>query len=256
MTQILKTTTFGDESETPLLIVHGLFGTARNWGVLAKRLSATRRVIAVDLRNHGESFRADTNTYADMAEDLAHVIALSGGKADVLGHSMGGKAAMVLALSQPDVVGELIIADIAPTAYTHSQADKIAALQAVDLSRVTRRRDVDEQLQDAIPNAPLRSFLLQSLTLGDGHPSWKLNLDVLAAEMPKIMDFPDVSGQFSGNTLFLRGANSDYVTPDHHAKIHDLFPRTAIETLANAGHWLHAEQPRAFEDAVNSFLRG
>jgi len=254
MTETLQTTQYGDISGTPLLIVPGLFGSARNWGVIAKRLSENRPVITVDMRNHGDSFHAKTHSYADLAADLATVIIAHGGMADVLGHSMGGKAAMVLALTRPELINSLIIADIAPVQYIHDQADKIVALKAVDLSIVTRRRDADVQLEAAISNAPLRSFLLQSLTLGDGAPSWKLNLDTLASEMPKIMGFPDITGQFAGKTLFLRGENSDYVTLDHHAKIHTLFPDATIETIANAGHWLHAEQPRTFEAAVNSFL--
>jgi len=238
----------------PLLIVPGLFGSARNWNVVAKRLSARRPVIAVDMRNHGDSFHRDTNSYEDMAGDLADVIAAHGGRADVLGHSMGGKAAMVLALRRPALLRKLVVADIAPVAYGHDQGDKIAALKAVDLSRVERRRDAEAQLVAAIPDASLRAFLLQSLALGGEGPRWKLNLDVLAAEMPKILSFPDIDGQFSGATLFLRGANSSYVQPGYEGEIRALFPDARIETLAGAGHWLHAEQPRAFEAAVNGFL--
>lgn len=254
MPELLNTTIIGENHGTPLLIIHGLFGSARNWGVLAKRLSAHRKVITVDLRNHGESFHAPTNSYQDLAGDLYAVIHAHGGKADVLGHSMGGKAAMLLTLTHPEMVERLIVADIAPVTYPHSQVDKIDALKAVDLSHVLRRSDADAQLQTTIPNAPLRSFLLQSLTLGNGTPSWKLNLDALATEMPEIMGFPEISGRYNGNTLFLRGENSDYITPEHHKNIHALFPTASIDTIINAGHWLHAEQPRAFEAAVNGFL--
>ena len=251
---MLHTVHHGEATGTPLLIAPGLFGSARNWNVIAKRLSAHRPVIAVDMRNHGDSFHANTNSYHDMAADLAEVIAANGGQADVLGHSMGGKAAMVLALTRPDLLRKLIVADIAPVTYFHDQGDKIAALKAVDLSRVTRRRDAEEQLMAAIPDPQLRAFLLQSLSLTGDAPEWKLNLDALAAEMPKIMSFPDIDGQFAGDTLFLRGANSSYVRPEYEPAIRALFPNARIETIADAGHWLHAEQPRAFEEAVNRFL--
>lgn len=254
MTEILNSVTAGESHpHAPLLIAHGLFGTARNWGVLGKRLSDERQIVSVDMRNHGESFRASTNTYADMSGDLARVIE-QGGRADVLGHSMGGKAAMVLALSRPDLVERLIIADIAPVGYGHSQSDKIEALQAVDLSVVERRRDADLQLIDSIKDQMLRAFLLQSLTLSPEGASWKLNLQVLKNEMPKIIGFPDIEGRFEGEVLFLTGANSTYVQPAHHAKILAHFPNAKFEALEGAGHWLHAEQPRAFEAAVRDFL--
>ncbi len=254
MSDILNFVSNGEGVGTPLLIAHGLFGTARNWGVLAKRLADGRRVVSVDMRNHGGSFRAATNTYGDMADDLARVIENCGGRADVLGHSMGGKAAMVLALTRPDLVEKLIVADIAPVAYSHSQLDKIIAMKAVDLSVVERRRDADAQLIDTITDPALRSFLLQSLTFGEGGASWKLNLDALGSAMDDIIGFPDINGTFEGEVLFLHGGNSDYVQPAHHAKILTLFPNARFEEIAGAGHWLHAEKPREFEAAVRGFL--
>ena len=254
MTEILKTVSNGEGAGSPLLIAHGLFGTARNWGVLAKRLAAERQVIAVDMRNHGESFKAASNTYGDMAGDLASVIESHGAKLDVLGHSMGGKAAMVLALSRPDLVDKLVVADIAPVRYLHSQLDKITAMKAVDLSVVERRRDADVQLAEWIEDPALRSFLLQSLTLGEEGASWKLNLDALGAAMADVIGFPDIEGAFEGEVLFLHGGASDYVQPAHHAQILSLFPNARFEMIEGAGHWLHAEKPREFEAAVSGFL--
>ncbi len=254
MSELLNTVVNGEEAGFPLLIAHGLFGTARNWGVLAKRLADERQVISVDMRNHGTSFRAPTNTYEDMAGDLARVIENRGGRSDVLGHSMGGKAAMVLALSQSDLVEKLVVADIAPVEYSHSQLDKIDAMKAVDLSVVQRRRDADEQLVERIKDVQLRSFLLQSLTLGEEGASWKLNLDVLGAAMADIIGFPDIEGVFEGEVLFLHGGNSDYVRPAHHERIMTLFPNARFEVIEGAGHWLHAEKPREFEAAVRGFL--
>lgn len=233
----------------PLLIGHGLFGSARNWGVIAKRLSSDREVVAVDMRNHGDSPWFDTQSYADMAADLAQVI--GDRPHDVLGHSMGGKAAMVLTLTQPDVVNRLIVADIAPVAYTHTQAHLVAAMRAVDLSRVSRRSEAAEQLAQ-VPDDGTRAFLLQSLDAGEKR--WTLNLDVLEAEMPKIIGFPDISGPVETPAFFLSGGESDYVLPAHRDGIKALFPKARFAKIPGAHHWLHAEKPRDFEAACRAFL--
>ena len=238
----------------PLIVAHGLYGSARNWGVLQKRLATSRQVIAVDMRNHGESPHENSQSYPDMAADLAEVIAAHGGRADLLGHSMGGKAAMVLALTQPALVNRLIVADIAPTAYSHSQIDKIDALRHVDLTTITRRGEADAQLKPHLPDDMLRAFLLQSLRLGGEGANWRLNLDVLEREMPLITGWPDITGQFEGKTLFLRGALSDYVQPEHAALIAGLFPNAQTESIDGANHWLHAEKPREFQEVVEEFL--
>ncbi|SEQ62046.1 Pimeloyl-ACP methyl ester carboxylesterase [Loktanella sp. DSM 29012] len=247
---MLNTVVTGTATDKPaLLIAHGLFGSARNWGVIAKRLADTRRVIAVDMRNHGDSFHSDTHRYPEMAEDLAEVIAAQDGPADVMGHSMGGKAAMMLALTQPALVRRLIVADIAPVAYAHDQFGPLDAMRGVDLSNVTTRKDAADQMDIDPAVIP---FLLQSLNLRDKR--WDLNLDTLAADMGHITGWPEVDAQFDGPVLMLRGANSDYVTADHATIIAALFPRAHTQTIADAGHWLHAEQPRAVETAVRDFL--
>lgn len=241
-------------SDTPaLLIVHGLYGSGRNWGVIAKRLCDTRQVITVDMRNHGESPRAPTQSYPDMVADLAEVITHLGAPMDVCGHSMGGKAAMALALTQPALIRKLIIADIAPVAYTHTQAMFIDAMRAVDLSQVTRRSDANAQLAQAGVEPALQSFFTQSLDVENKR--WRLNLDVLEAEMPKIIGWPDgLTGPFDGPTLFLSGGASDYVTPDHRPVIKSLFPKARFAKLPQAGHWLHAEKPREFEATLRATL--
>lgn len=252
---MLNTITMGEAgAHPPLLIAHGLYGSARNWRVLQKRLAERRQVIAVDMRNHGDSFHAAAHGYADLADDLAVVIAAHGGQADVLGHSMGGKAAMMLALTRPDLVNRLIVADIAPVAYGHSQLPNIDAMKAVDLSGVTRRAEADSQLKAWVAEAPLRAFFLQSLDLGPDGARWKLNLDVLADQMPQLMGFPDISATFSHPALFLHGALSDYVQPGSRAKINQLFPNAMFEEIDGAGHWLHAEKPREFQSSVQNFL--
>jgi len=232
---------------TPLLIAHGLFGSARNWGVIARKLSETRPVITVDMRNHADSPWYDSHTYPDMAADLAQVMDRP---MDVLGHSMGGKAAMVLAVQHPGLVRKLIVADIAPVAYTHDQHGPLNAMRRVQLDEVTTRADAKAQLGDL--GSGVADFLLQSLDMKD--KCWRLNLDVLQAEMDRIIGFPQLDGQFDGPTLFLSGGKSDYVTADHRAPIKALFPNARFAKIPDAGHWLHAEQPRAFIGSVAAFL--
>ncbi|WP_108482601.1 alpha/beta fold hydrolase [Oceaniglobus ichthyenteri] len=247
---MLNIITHGDETDRPtLLIVHGLFGSARNWGVIAKRLSDTRQVVTVDLRNHGESFWDASHSYRDLADDLATVIT---SPCDVLGHSMGGKAAMVLALTRPDLVNRLIVADISPVTYAHSQMHLIKAMAALDLTGVTRRAEADAALTPSITDAGVRAFLLQSLDVV--HGKWRLNLNTLANQMDEIIGFPDISAQYPDETLFLSGAESHYVLPEHRDKIRALFPRARFAKIPGAGHWLHAEKPREFEAAVRAFL--
>ena len=253
---MLTTNRLGADTGQPLIIAHGLFGSARNWGVLARRLSDARPVITVDMRNHGTSPWFDTNSYGDMAGDLAEIVRAQGGRADILGHSMGGKAAMVLALQQPELVHRLIVADIAPVAYGHSQTHLIDAMEAVDLQMVRSRRDVDAQLAAAVPEDGVRAFLLQSLDLKGDAARWVLNLPSLRRAMADIIGFPDIEGQFDGASLFLSGGASDYVKPSDHGAIRALFSTAEFEVIDGAGHWLHAEKPREFEAALRRFLPG
>jgi pimeloyl-ACP methyl ester carboxylesterase len=246
---------FGNETTArPLLIVHGLFGSARNWGAIARRMADDRQVVAVDMRNHGDSFWADSHSYADLAADLAGVIAAEGRPMDVVGHSMGGKAAMMLALTRPDLVNRLVVADIAPVAYDHSNLHLVQAMQALDLTGLTQRTEADRRLQAAVPDPGTRAFLLQSLDLKAEPPRWRLNLGVLGEQMPAIVGWPAVSGSYGGPALFLAGGLSDYVRPEHRAAIKALFPKAIMAKLPGAGHWLHAEKPREFEAALRAFL--
>ncbi|WP_413718428.1 alpha/beta fold hydrolase [Silicimonas sp. MF1-12-2] len=248
---MLNVVTHGTRTGTaPLLIAHGLFGSARNWGVIAKRLSDEREVRAVDMRNHGESPWQDTHTYTDMADDLAAAI---DGTHDVLGHSMGGKAAMVLALTRPDLVRKLIVADISPVVYGHTQMPMIEAMRSLDLARIETRGDADRQLQSVVQEDGVRAFLLQSLDVKSRR--WRLNLEALAQEMDKIIGFPDIDGQFDGPVLFLSGSHSDYVRREHRDRIRSHFPNAVFAKIPGAGHWLHAEKPREFEAAIRAFLK-
>lgn len=239
----------------PLVIAHGLYGSGRNWGVIARRLADRRDVIAVDMRNHGESPRFASQGYPEMAADLAEVIAALGAPADLLGHSMGGKAAMQLALTRGALIRRLIVADIAPVAYGHDRSDHARAMRGLDLTGVTTRGEADRRLAATIADPGLRAFFLQSLDLKapDG-PRWRLNLDVLEAEMAKITGWPGTGGHFDGPVLFLTGGDSNYVRPEHRETIRALFPKARFARLPGAGHWLHADKPREFEETVRVFL--
>jgi len=251
---MLNTISYPGPGDVPLIIAHGLFGSGRNWNVIAKRLSDSRPVVAVDMRNHGGSFHDPDHSYPAMAADLAEVIAAHGGQADLLGHSMGGKAAMVLALQKAPGLRHLLIADIAPVAYSHSQQSVVAALLAVDLDQVTRRSDADAQLARHIDDPMLRAFLTQNLAIEEGRARWKLNLEALADQMPLIMDFPQADGWFDGRVTVIRGGESDYVAPKYEPMLKALFPQAEIVTMEGRGHWLHAEDPRGFEAVLRKIL--
>ncbi len=247
------------ELEPPLLIAHGLFGSARNFNTLGRRLATTRRVVMVDMRNHGQSPWDPDNSYPALAEDLAEAVTrLCGGRAVMLGHSMGGKAAMTLALSRPELLAGLIVADIAPVPHEHSHLNYIKAMQAVDLAQVARRSDADPTLAGTIPEPMLRGFLLQNLVVLDGRASWRINLAALEANMAPLLDFPaDLpEAAYEGPAFFLHGGASPYVAPETHPRIRALFPDAEIEALPGAGHWLHAEHPEAFVGKVEGWLRG
>jgi len=239
----------------PLVVLHGLFGAAQNFGAIQKRLAQSRRVIALDLRNHGGSPHADGMDYATMAEDVAETLAALGAlPTAVVGHSMGGKVAMTLALTRPDAVTRLVAADIAPVAHTSTLRPYIAAMQAVPLTPTLTRRDADAALATTIPEPAIRAFLLLSLRFGDDGPVWRLNLPAIAGAMPQIEGFPAFNEPWDGPVLSLAGGRSDYVAAPGIAAFKTLFPSVRFATIAQAGHWLHAEQPDAFVAAIEAFL--
>ncbi|AUH35478.1 alpha/beta hydrolase [Paracoccus tegillarcae] len=254
---MLNTTISGDGPGTPILLAHGLFGQGRNLGGIARRLDEGRRVISVDMRNHGDSFHDDDHSYAALADDLAQVIEANGGQADVIGHSMGGKAAMMLALTQPDLVNRLVVMDIAPVAYTHDQSGYIDLMEALDLSGVDRRSEADRRLAETLHAPSLRAFFLQSLDLKSQPPRWTLNLKVLRDQMDKLVGWPDdqvTAGNFSGPVLCLAGAQSDYVDANGEAEIMRLFPQAKIQRIEGADHWLHGDKPAETAEAIADFL--
>lgn len=240
----------------PLIVMHGLFGSARNWQMLVKRFAEKRHVYALDMRNHGGSPWADDMGYKAMAADVARFLEDRGySRATVLGHSMGGKAAMTLALTRPDLVSRLIVADIAPVQYNHTHGPYVAAMKAAKLDGLTRRGDVDAQLAGAVPIASLRSFLMQNLVLENGKFFWRINLDAVEAGMAGLIGFPDLAAAtFDKPTLFIGGKNSDYITAAQTAPIFARFPTAKIHMIDDAGHWVHAEKPDVFATAVEDFL--
>lgn len=241
----------------PVVFLHGLLGAAQNFGAIQKALSATHRVIAMDLRNHGASPHAPTMSYAEMADDVAETLRARGATpAAVIGHSMGGKVAMTLALAHPELVERLLVADIAPVAYpSPSFLRYLAAMRAVPLKPGLTRREADAALADAVPQAALRGFLLQNLLFNEDPPRWRVAIDTLVAEMPKIGGWSDPPGRYEGRVLVLAGETSDYIKPEDHARFRALFPAARFHTM-KAGHWLHADNPQAFLAEVTAFLAG
>ena len=237
---MLNIVSVGDPKNPTLIVAHGLFGSAKNWGVLCKRLSDKWYVIAVDMRNHGGSGFYPVHNYEAMAEDLQKIVKSQGVDCSILGHSMGGKAAMFLALEYPKMVSKLIVIDIAPVKYSHSQNNIIKALQNINLQFVTSRKDADVQLASFLGDHQLRAFLLQSLEIKDG-VYWKLNLPVLKEYMRDIMGFPNTTKMFKGKTLLVIGENSDYVSSDDQVVMRKIFSEMETAVISDAGHWVHAE---------------
>ena len=240
----------------PLVLLHGLFGSARNWGAVQKALSTDYRVVALDLRNHGASPHAPDMDYAAQAADVAETLAaLDIERAVVLGHSMGGKAAMMLALTRPELVTRLIIADIAPRPYPPALRAVVAAMQALPRYAGLTRQEADLALRTAVPEAPIRSFLLQNLRFETAPPSWRIGLAEIAAAMAEIEDFAPAAGaRFDGPALAMAGALSPYIRAEDHAAFRALFPSIAFASIPRAGHWLHAENPEGFLAALREFL--
>lgn len=241
---------------SPVLLLHGLFGAASNWGAVQKALAATYRVIALDLRNHGASPHAAAMDFSAMAEDVAETMAaLGAAPAVVVGHSMGGKAAMMLALTRPAAVARLLVADIAPVRYEPSLRGYVAAMQALPLTPGLTRRAADAALAGAVPQANIRAFLLQNLLFARDPPAWRIGLDEIAAAMADIEDFSAPPGaRYDGPTLFVAGARSDYIRAEHRDPIRALFPAARFVTLAEAGHWVHADRPAEFTATLQAFL--
>lgn len=240
----------------PVIILHGLFGRLRNWQGMQKQLSRHARIITADLRNHGESPWSDEMSYPAMAADIAKLINdLNIAPAVVVGHSMGGKAAMALALSEPDLLRSLMVIDISPVDYKNDYGPYIDAMRTVPLEKLKRRGEAEEYLKADIPEPGIRAFIMQNLGENDGVLSWQANIDAIENGMPNIMTFPDFDdATFDKPTRFVIGGTSDYVKPDHREAITSMFPSASHAVIKDAGHWVHAEKPAEVMAEISEFV--
>jgi len=241
-----------------IVLIHGLFGSLENLNMVAKNLSQHFCVTSIDVRNHGNSFHQQNMDYQVLAQDVINLLdKLSIKNCHILGHSMGGKIAMKIALSFPERINKLIVADIAPVKYPAHHLTIIEGLQAIDLTQVLKRQDADIQLAKYVPNTGVRQFLLRNITLNElGKFQFKCNLHNIDKGYQQIMQsITDQTEQkFNGETLFIKGANSDYILPEHQSAITLLFPKAKAKIIQGAGHWLHAEKTVAFNKIVEGFL--
>jgi len=241
-------------SGKPLIFIHGLFGSGDNWRSIAKHFAQTYRVICVDLRNHGRSPHAQSQTYPEMAEDFFTLLTSLGIKqANLVGHSIGGKVAMEFAATYPNLLKTLSIVDIAPRAYPDEHSALFDAMLGLNLSQIKSRSDADERLASAITNTMVRQFLLTNLVKTDDGFDWRINLIGLKANYPHLLAAPENSAAFEKPSLWIQGNKSDYISPEDEARIRQQFKQAAFAQL-NAGHWVHAEQPQAFIQTVDDFL--
>jgi len=244
-------------SGTAMVILHGLFGSGRNWQSHARQLAEHFQVFSVDLRNHGESFHANEMNYPAMAEDVAQLLrGLELSDCYMLGHSMGGKVAMMLAQQNPALVKRMIVADIAPVDYFHHYDDLINPILALPLERIESRAQADQLLRQNVPEDQLRAFLLQNLVREASGWRWRVNWEVIQRDMEWLTGFGDLPQDWCIDlpTLFLRGEKSDYIGETEVGAIQQHFRNHRIETIEAAGHWLHAEKPELFNRLVTDFL--
>lgn len=238
----------------PLMILHGLFGFSDNWQTHAKKLAEYFRVILVDLRNHGRSDWSDDFSYEIMAADVKELIEdLQLEEVILIGHSMGGKVAMHLAQQEEDLLEKLIIVDMGIKGYPMHHQHILAGIHAVKLENVTARREAEQQMSAHIESYGIKQFLLKNLYWKEkGQLAWRMNVDVLEREMPKILG-PMPEGEVLLPSLFIRGELSNYILDEDIDSIEEMFPDSEVVTIAGAGHWVHAEAPSHFQDALLSF---
>lgn len=238
-----------------LVLIHGLFGSLENLNMVAKSLSQFYCVTNVDVRNHGFSFHENNMDYSVLAQDVVDTLNhLKIDNTHVLGHSMGGKIAMQVALDFPDRINKLIVADISPVQYPQHHNQIIAGLQSIDLTRITNRKEADDQLAHYVEEVSVRQFLLRNLHKVDDKLVFKCNLSFIAECYPQIIQGYQQNKTFEKPTLFIKGGNSDYITAEHRSIISQLFPQSKAKIIQGAGHWLHAEKTVAFNNTVKSFL--
>ena len=242
----------------PLIILHGLLGASGNWHSLSKNVFSSHfRVITVDLRNHGRSPHDNVFDYQSMVEDIRELLdSLGLAAAHILGHSMGGKVAMWLALNYNALVNKLIVVDIAPREYPAHHLHIFNGLRALNLALYGSRAEIDKALADYVAEASVRQFLLKNLSSdGKGSYSWKMNLESIYQNYPLINEAVETDDTFTGQSLFIKGGRSSYIRNEDEAEIRALFPNTQFISIPNAGHWVHAESPKDFSKSVVDFLQ-
>jgi esterase len=245
-----------------VVFLHGLFGQGKNWTTIAKALSESAQVTLVDLPNHGRSGWTDHFSYPDMARQVAELMKTQGGgdQYAVVGHSMGGKVAMTLALLHRELVERLAVVDVSPVASNQtSEFDTfIRGMRAIDLESLTDRRDADSQLAPYVSDPDIRSFLLQNLRRDDSTSNgwrWQMNLELLGERLSEMGDWPELDAEpYDGPVLWVAGAESGYVRPEYVGAMRALFPRVQLVTIKEAGHWVHSEQPQIFLAIMRRFL--
>ncbi|WP_462417499.1 alpha/beta fold hydrolase [Kytococcus sp. Marseille-QA3725] len=247
----------GDER---IVFLHGLMGQGRNFRTVSKDLADYATSLLVDLPNHGSSPHTEEFDYVQMAEAVAASVRETWpeGTVNVVGHSMGGKVAMAVALLHPDLVDRLAVVDISPVSTENSSefTHLLGSMTELDLDAVERRSDVDEALEPRIPNFTTRAFLLQNLTQTEDGWGWKANLDMLLENLGAVMGFPEElrKHSFDGPVLWIAGGDSDYVQEEYRPAMEELFPRTRLVTVKDSGHWVHSEQPEVFHQTLRNFL--
>ncbi|MET3918494.1 esterase [Variovorax sp. OAS795] len=244
-------------SGPPVVILHGLFGAGRNWTQFAEALAGDHRVYLPDARNHGASPWAESMSYVEMAADVRTLIEREQLRRPfVIGHSMGGKTAMALALSHPEAVAGIAVIDIAPESYADQFSSYVSAMRSLDVAGAASRREIRQALADSLSAEAPVDFLMQNLRRQNDRFDWRLNLLATGLCMRELCDFPEAlrSARSDAPALFLHGAESDYVRPSSHAGIRALFPHAQIDAIAGAGHWVHADQPAALSCGLRDWL--
>ncbi len=253
----LHTTVLGDGGPT-VAFCHGLFGQGKNWTQIAKALSPDHRVLLLDMPNHGRSPWTESFDYVELADMVAAHLEPEGPVA-LVGHSMGGKIAMCLALRHPGLVERLVVVDVAPVTYASGRefVGYIETMRGMDLTALERREQAEEALREAVPNPVVRSFLLQNLRRTDDGWHWQVNLELLGEHMAGLVGWPgDRLGEasYDGPVLWVGGARSDYISDEHAGEMDRRFPRNRRVLIKGAGHWVHSEQPEVFLEVVRRFL--
>jgi len=254
---VLNYRVFGDAGiAPPIVVLHGLLGSLENWQTFARKQALTHTVLALDLRNHGDSPHVTGMSYQQMSADVVAVLdALAVPTCDLMGHSMGGKVAMMLALQHPARVQRLLVVDIAPKAYPPRHQALLQALSTLPLATLTSRKQADEWLSSTVNHPLERGFLLKNLgRRTDGTFFWQCNLPEIAKQYLKISGFPTPASVFDHPTLFVRGGQSDYIQDADIDSIHQAFPGATLTTLDAAGHLPHVQTPAEFSAVVNAFL--